>query len=138
MLPTNSLKYIILFCYLMMACHHNEGINKEPIFTNNAPESAVYKRKLANLIKADDDALSYYVKGYRVQYGHDFLIVTVSGPDILATAYLQINDPIGIEDIVVKRADGYIGAELKGLKIQVTYVPNGAVLLYQGVEKVVD
>jgi len=60
MLPTNALKYTILFCFLMMACRRNEGSTKEPIFNNNTPESAVYKIKLANLIKADDDAFAVY------------------------------------------------------------------------------
>lgn len=125
-------------CFLLAACQKNKGSNKEPIFKNNPPESAVYKSKLADLIKADDDALSYYIKGYKVQNGHDFLTVSISGRDILATAYLQINNPKGIEDIVVKRGNGYVGAELEGLKIEVINSPNGAVFLYKGVEKIVD
>jgi len=138
MLPTKLFSYLLVICFFLAACHRKEGINKEPIFTNNAPESVVYKRKLADLILADDDALSYFIKDYRVQDGHDFLLVTVSGPDVLATAYIQINDPKGIEDIVVKRANGYAGAELEGLKLQIIKEPNGAVLLYQSVENIAD
>jgi hypothetical protein len=125
-------------CLLLSACRRKEGINKEPIFKNNPPESRVYQSKLADLIIADDDALSYYIKGYAIEHGHDFLLVTVSGPDLLATAYIQINDPKGIEDIVVKHANGYVGAELEGLKLQVTKIPTGAVLLYQSVENILD
>jgi hypothetical protein len=129
---------LLLMCLLLSACRRKEGINKEPIFKNNPPESRVYQSKLADLIKADDDALSYYIKGYAIEHGHDFLLVTVSGPDLLATAYIQINDPKGIEDIVVKHANGYVGAELEGLKLQVTKIPTGAVLLYQSVENILD
>jgi hypothetical protein len=139
MLRTKHYYQVLVLCFFVVACKHNEGVNNEPIFKNNPPESTIYKNKLADLIKADDDdALSFFVKGYKVQNGHDFLIVTVSGPDILATASIQINDPKGIEDIVVKQAAGYVGAELEGLKIQVSYVPTGAVLLYQSVANIAD
>ncbi|MFM2213811.1 MAG: hypothetical protein RL427_1074 [Bacteroidota bacterium] len=138
MLRTKSLMRLLLMCLLLSACRRKEGINKEPIFKNNPPESRVYQSKLADLIIADDDALSYYIKGYAIEHGHDFLLVTVSGPDLLATAYIQINDPKGIEDIVVKHANGYVGAELEGLKLQVTKIPTGAVLLYQSVENILD
>lgn len=138
MLPTKSFAFLGAFLVLLASCNFNEGANKEPIFKNNPPESARYKNKLGDLIKADDDALSYFVKGYKVQYGHDFLLVTVSGPDILATAYIQINDPKGIEQLVVNRADGYVGAELEGLKLEVTKGPKGTILLYKSVEAILD
>lgn len=138
MLPTKHLNFIGVLCLLLSSCHSNEGINKEPVFKNNPPESGVYQNKLADLIKADDDALSYYIKDYVIQNGHDYLVVTVSGPNILATAFIQINDPKGIEDIVVQRGKGYNGAELEGLKIEVTKVPKGAVFLYKSLENIVD
>ncbi len=138
MSPTKSFTFLGAFLVLLSSCHFNEGVNKEPIFKNNPPESAVYKNKLGNLINADDDELSYVIKGYKVQYGHDFLIVTISGPNILATAYIQINDPKGIEQIVVNRAAGYVGAELEGLKLEVTKAPSGTVLLYKSVENIID
>lgn len=138
MLLTKRITLGLVFCFLFTACQKNNGVNKEPIFNHNPPESAVYISKLAELIKADDDQLSYYIKGYAVQNGHDFLRVNVSGPDILASAYLQINDPKGIEDIVVKHAEGYVGAELEGLKIEIVTNPKGIVFLYKSVEKIVD
>lgn len=138
MLPTKHYCLIVVLCLLLSACHSNEGINKEPIFKNNPPESGVYQNKLADLIKADDDALSYYIKDYVIQNGHDYLVVKVSGPNVLATALIQINDPKGIEDIVVQRGEGYIGAELEGLKIDVIKAPKGAVFLYKSVDNIVD
>ncbi len=138
MSPTKSNTFLGVLLVLLSSCHLNKGVNEEPIFKNNPPESTVYKNKLGELIKADDDALSYFVKGYKVQYGHDLLIVTVSGPDILATAFIQINDPKGIEQLVVNRADGYVGAELEGLKLEATKGPKGTVLLYKSVEAILD
>jgi hypothetical protein len=65
-------------------------VNKEPVFTNFKPESKEYRNKLAEIIRSNQDDLTYVFERYIQKNGSDYLEIKVYGDDIAATAMVLV------------------------------------------------
>ncbi len=137
-----TIKYFLIFGFtvLIASCKSHECYNNNIIFAKYGPQSKKYKDELATeikLLKAEE--LSYYLLGYKKSNDKEYIQISVQAPNLCAKSNLIVEqwDDV-LEGIKQNKGQGYIGAELVGLKFEFIETPDGVQLKYKSVESIVD
>jgi len=131
--------FSFLLFLTLISCSYIPVVNKEPVFTNFKPESKEYRNKLAEIIRSNQDDLTYVFERYIQKNGSDYLEIKVYGDDIAATAMVLVEQKgNSVDEIVEKKGVSYRGAELFGLELDVIDTPNGATFVYKDLDFIID
>lgn len=133
--------YISLLCLILLviSCDRADCKSGNPILNNNEPASEVYKAELAKELKTNTAGLDYYLAEYHQTETFPYMIVYVQGGDVCAKAMVTIEkQDDDIAGIVKNKGDGYIGAELAGLKLAIVEQPGSTQFLYNGMDYILD
>ena len=134
-------QYLLLLCLLVLitACDRPGCKSTNPVFNNYEPTSEVYKAELAKELNATDAGLDYHLASYHETGSFPYMIVYVQGGDICAKAMVTIEKhDEDIAAIIKTKGEGYVGAELAGLKLAIVQQPGETQFLYKGMEYVLD
>ena len=133
-----------LFCLLLLlfsviSCQRPACNNTNPVFSQFAPDSKEYKNELARQIRSVGvENLRYWYDGYRKEATREFIIAHIQGETLCTKGELLVTN--WDEKIQGLRGSdrGYSGAELSGLKLDIQEGPAGAILIYKGLDRIVD
>ena len=123
------------------------GSDSEPVkmpsnsvFMNSSSSSKEYKSELANLIRSNPGQLTYYFERYLkdTRDGKEYMVVRCTGKSVDATALVLVERWNKIEGIQASKGEGYTGAELRGLQLDLEEGASGTIFIYKDVEKVID
>lgn len=131
----------LLLClvFIVTGCDRPKCETNNPVFKAHAPGEEIYKTELAKLLKANTADLRYYLAGFGRNRTFSHMRVSIQGGDICAMAKVTIEKHDDkIADMVKKDGNGYIGAELKGLKIAIVEQPGETQFMYNGLDAIVD
>lgn len=121
---------------ILISCNQNTCNNLNPVFDKYKPDDYNYTNELGNqLLKKGSDNFTYTV----AEYSKDTLRINIKDDSICALAALRI---IRYDDTANKiketKGNGYIGAELKGLKIIVLKNCTETSFVYRGADGITD
>lgn len=120
------------------ACNSSNDTTSNVVFDKFSPTTKEYKNELATKLKSEPKGLLYTFNKYFASNGQELLDITIKGKDFEATGLVLVKNWNKLEGIKRTKGQGYSGAELRGLQIDIQDNPSGAVLVYQDVEKIVD
>ncbi|HEX8462598.1 MAG TPA: hypothetical protein VF623_14255 [Segetibacter sp.] len=108
------------------------------VFQEFSPTSKEYKNKLAVQLKANAKGLYYTFNKLVSINGKEYLDIEVKGDEFKATGLVLVNNWNKLEGIKRTKGQGYSGAQLRGLILDVQESPSGANLLYNDLEEIID
>lgn len=137
MLRIKAKLLILAVCCFLAACDARIAENKEPVFNSFKPESKEYRTKLAEKIVNSQKELTYVFEKY---IDDNTIEIIVSGHAFAANCTVIVNDWKGLEEIKDVQGDGYRGAELDGLQLEVEGLgdPKGEIFLYKDINYIID
>lgn len=126
----------ITLALTLISCNQNTCNNLNPVFEKYKPDDYDYINELGNqVLKKGSDNFTYTI----AEYSKDTLRVNIKDDSICAIATLRI---IRYDDTANKiketEGNGYIGAELKGLKIIVLRNCTETSFVYRSADGVTD
>lgn len=136
MLPIKNTLFLLVFC-LILGCQH-KAKNRELVFETYQPTTKEYKNKLAEKIKENPKDIIYYFKRCFQQNKKDYIEIEVNGSDFDANGFVLLNNWNKLEALKKNNGKGYNGAVLDGLQLEVKLNPEGAILIYKDLEKIID
>jgi|GEM_PF-2111669 hypothetical protein len=107
---------------LMLSCDKPVCKNDNVVFDSNKPNTAMYNEELVTQMYSNGEAkLHYWVVDYTVNDKDSFLILEAQGEDLCAYLWLDVSSRGDgkLNNLIGKHAQGYKGAELKGLNYDV-------------------
>ena len=122
--------------FALLSCNNASNTNK--IFVGFDANSIQYKQELAKQIAANGDNLTYTFNKYLVINKQPYLDITVSGNNINAKGLVLVNNWNKLEGIKRTKGEGYTGAELDDLKLDIVKSNSGPVLIYKDLDWIVD
>lgn len=127
--------YLVLLLLLATACGKPDCNNTNPVFDQYGTDEEAYQQELIRQLKgANQDKMTFWIAGYAARNGHPHLLVDMVGEGICAQGWVRINDASGLEKVVRNQSRGYRGAELVGLRLEVS----DNELVYRSVQRVAD
>lgn len=124
------------------SCDRPDCKNSNPVFDQNPPSSAIYKRDLARMInKTGHDNVRYWIDEYVAKDGKTFMTVYTQGPGLCAKGILDITNSHGNERLQhFKDVKGvsYNGAELSGLAYEIDSSHGDYNFIFKNVERIID
>jgi hypothetical protein len=107
---------------LMLSCDKPVCKNDNVVFDSNKPNTATYNEELVKQMYGNGEAkLHYWVVGYTATDNDSFLILEVQGEDLCAYLWMDVSrrGDGKLNNLISTQAEGYIGAELKGLNYDI-------------------
>jgi hypothetical protein len=131
---------ILFLLSIATSCDRPLCENTNPIFDKYSPETKEYKDELVNqLSQIDKSKLTYWMDTYQNKSNSEYMGVYIQGDGLCAKIVLVIKDSRkGIEDIIQHEGVSYVGAELEGLKFDITQDSVKTEFVFREVGNVVD
>lgn len=124
------------FIVLTTSC---TSTTKNNVFAGLQPTSFQYKKELIKqLLDHGTSNLTFTFDGLATLAGKNYMYVSINGSDMQAHSLVLINDWHKLEGIKHSRGISYQGAELKNLRLDVSYDKGELLLVYRDLEKIVD
>lgn len=112
--------------------------NTNPIFDKFMFTTKEYKSELAKQIESIGTRnLSFWFNKYLKKSGEEFILINIQGEKLCAKSEIKVNDWSKISGMR-KEINGYRGAELKGLKLEIEQDSTGTNLIYKNVDTIID
>ena len=136
----NEVILFISFLLLFSSCKTSDCNSTNSIFKKYSPESKIYKNELARLLQSQSNKyISFNLVGYIKIEDKEYLQVSVQGINICAqTTILVTQWDAVLQGIKQNHGQGYSGAAMVGLKYNFIDTPNGAQMVYKGVNRIED
>lgn len=132
--------FLSIVFVMILACDRPQCTNSNPVFKNNPPASATYKKELLKQINAEGEGnLTYWLKNYEERGGKTFLQFNVQGGNLCAVADVLVKKwDANIAGIKRTKGISYSGAEIKGLRFTVETDLAHTELVYQSLDDIID
>jgi len=136
--PKMRLSSLMLFLGLLLqACDRPDCINTTSSLEGLSPGTFEYQQILAHEISKHDD-LRYWLKDYYSEGRKEYIVVYIQNTSLCAQGTIRVKNWNKIEGIRRTAGEGYFGAELRGLKINIKKEGPGLELVYAGLDKIID
>lgn len=119
----------------LTACNNVKNDTSNSVFENYSPATKEYKNELATILKSNPEGLLYTLNKFIENDGKEYLDIKIKGDDFEAKGLVLVNNYNKIEGIKKTKGQGYSGAELRGLKLDIQENSSGANLIYNDLEK---
>jgi len=131
--------FSLFFIYVIALASCSNSRDNNPIFENHQPNSKIYKDELAvELASPEATDFTYRLDKYSVVDGKEYLDIDIKGHGVNAKASVLVKNWHKIEGIRRTKGLGYIGAELKGIKIETERGGGKTEFVYMDVDRVID
>ena len=130
---------LIVLIFALTACNRVAHKNTNQTFNKFKPSSLEYKQELAEEIQTSRPGeLKFIFNDYLKINGKEYLNINVQGDELDASGVVLVNNWTKLEGLKKTLGIGYRGAELKNLKMDITYQDSEPVLIYKDIDKIVD
>lgn len=139
MQTTLSIPFLLLAIFIFgNSCIRSDCKNSNPVFYKFTPATKEYKNELAKqMLRIGTENLSYRVDKYLKKGDKEFIVIHIQGGELCAKGEIQVYDWGKIGGIRRER-NGYRGAELKGLKIEIEQDSTGTNFIYKNIDRIID
>ncbi len=121
------------------SCRTNNCENKNPVFNKFVAGSKEYQDELAKQVQAVGlSNFTYSFEKYFQKDGKDFIVVSMKGPGLCAKGEMVVQNWGKMQGINAANGAGYRGAQLAGLRYEITHDSLSTRFIYKGVERVID
>ncbi len=127
---------LLLLC---CSCGQQQAPENHSVFSQNTPDSPLYKAELERQIRAiGADRLDYHVEGYTERQGEAYLWVNVQGKGLSAIAEMTVPDWQKLGKIRENQGLGYRGAKLDGLQFDILDDSPEVQFVFRDLRQIID
>ena len=128
-----------LFLILIFSCDRPECKNSNSVFEAYEPDTKEYKDELVRQLQmTDNKTLSYWLDKYETKNNKEYILVSIQGEELCARGSILVNNWKNLEGVKRTQGKGYIGAELKGLQIDIQKNPLQTELVLKDIDYIAD
>lgn len=141
MKETPTFSHVIPWLLLFMAgCDRPPCTNTNPVFDRFSPGAKEYKDELVKQLAAvDKSKLTYWINAYEEDNGSEYLLANIQGDGLCAKILLSVKDSQkGIEGVLKRKGDSYIGAQLEDLKFSIAQDSVNTEFIFQEISGIAD
>ncbi len=137
------MRYIIATFVLLSlgiaSCDGVECTNHNPIFEQHAPTSKEYKSELVKQLQQRNfSRIDYSIKGYEEIDSIAYMKIDISGKNLCAIGYLDIQNTEELEQFKKVKGVSYSGAGLEGLVYHIDSSDGNYNFIFDDVVWIVD
>lgn len=128
-----------LILLLIASCDRPDCRSANPVFDRFAPDAPEYRAELARQIRRiGPGKLRYWYDGYTSRGGDEFIVTHIQGGGLCAKGELLVTEWSGIEGLRGSDPNGYRGAGLQGLKMDISESPEGVTFIFKSLDHISD